>query len=137
MTARIRIFRLVGPLVAVGLIAPLGAISASASQASRTLPGAATDCPSGYLCLWEDVNFQGRMLRFRDSGVQDLGKWRFKDKTSSAYNKTGRPVQLINTYYLRNDIFPLSANHYSALLTTYPAPGGGTWNDKVDKIKIG
>lgn len=39
---------------------------------------------SGYLHLYEHVNFGGRHLAFRDRGYwQDLGRWGFNDKLSS------------------------------------------------------
>src|SRR5690242_1215118 len=42
------------------------------------------DCPSGWFCLWEHINFAGRKLQFRSQGYcQNLTDWGFNDKASS------------------------------------------------------
>lgn len=106
---------------------------AALSQTAVTVLPLATsaDCPRGWVCLFEDADYTGRMLKFRDVGTQDLRNWRggFRDKTSSVWNRTLRTVVLLNQRTrLRDERYPI-------------APGGfyshlGKWNDKTDKITI-
>lgn len=51
-----------------------------------------SDCPSGWVCLWDGPTFGTDMQRFRDNGFQSLAGpvifW--NDRASSAYNHTNR-----------------------------------------------
>jgi hypothetical protein len=60
-----------------------------AVQLSLT-PMAFSDCPSGWLCLWQDSNYSGRMLKFHDAGYwQNLTNYGFNDEMSSWRNRRG------------------------------------------------
>ncbi len=53
-------------------------------------PMAFTDCPAGWLCLWQDSGYSGRMLQFQDvtSYWQNLTNYGFNDAMSSWRNRT-------------------------------------------------
>lgn len=47
-----------------------------------------SDCPSGWLCLWEDEDYGGRMLQFQSTGYwQNLTDYGFNDEMSSWRNR--------------------------------------------------
>lgn len=47
-----------------------------------------SDCPSGWLCLWQDRDYAGRMLQFRSTGSwQNLTDYGFNDEMSSWRNR--------------------------------------------------
>jgi hypothetical protein len=50
---------------------------------------AASDCPAGFFCLWQDANFVGRRVQFQDSGCQNLTTFGFSDRMSSWFNRNG------------------------------------------------
>jgi hypothetical protein len=45
------------------------------------------DCPSGYVCLWDGINYSGRRLQWNLKGTKYLGDWGFRDKASSARSR--------------------------------------------------
>jgi hypothetical protein len=51
------------------------------------VPEAASDCPSGWFCLWQDAGFSGRRLQFQDAGCQNLTTFGFNDEMSSWFNR--------------------------------------------------
>jgi hypothetical protein len=64
-------------------------------------PTAFEDCPSGWVCLWEHVDYGGRMLRFSQCDVngdgqcdwQNLGPYDFNDKMTSWRNRKSVDAQ--------------------------------------------
>jgi len=74
---------------------PAGAVAIDASTVSfdspvilHLAPLALSDCPSGWLCLWQDSQFSGRMLQFQSTGTwQNLTNYGFNDLMSSWANK--------------------------------------------------
>jgi hypothetical protein len=50
---------------------------------------AASDCPAGWFCLWQDINFTNRRLQFRDANCQNLTNFGFNDLASSWFNRNG------------------------------------------------
>lgn len=50
-------------------------------------PLAAFDCADGWLCLYEDINGEGRRLIFNDEFWHNLDDWGFARKTSSWRNR--------------------------------------------------
>lgn len=49
-----------------------------------------SDCPSGWLCLWEDRDYSGRMLKFQSTMYwQNLTDYGFNDEMSSWRNRRG------------------------------------------------
>jgi hypothetical protein len=61
-------------------------------------PGvAAADCPSGWFCFYDGINFGYPRGRLSDCGWQDLGWWGWRDRTeSAAYNLSTGSVVFIN-----------------------------------------
>ncbi|MFE5815827.1 peptidase inhibitor family I36 protein [Streptomyces sp. NPDC056479] len=102
------------------------------------------DCPSNYVCLWQDSNYTGRRLQWP---TYDTAKTRhldqyspsFRDKATSAFvNRPQRGVELYDfrTGMLDPHLF-LGAGYslyknFKDIDYTY----GGNWNDKVDAIKF-
>lgn len=49
-----------------------------------------SDCPVGWTCIWEDRDYQDRMLQFSSTGYwQNLGNYGFNDNADSIANKRG------------------------------------------------
>ncbi|UJW32574.1 peptidase inhibitor family I36 protein [Saccharothrix sp. AJ9571] len=76
-------------LVALATVAP-----ATAAQAAPTTQNdggvsitAYSDCPSGWFCVWEHADGQGRMARFQ-IGTPHLGNYNLNDQVSSVWNRT-------------------------------------------------
>lgn len=54
------------------------------SIAATLGPAAYDDCPSGWVCLFQDKNYAGRMLKFQDVGLNgDMRDYSFNDQMSS------------------------------------------------------
>jgi hypothetical protein len=90
---------------------------------------ASADCPAGWLCLYQDANFQGRMLKFRDNQWQQLSGYGFNDKTSSWKNRLGRAACLSWNWPPGSKKVSLSANGESTHM--------GSWNDEASGVKAG
>ncbi len=57
-------------------------------------PQAYTDCPAGWLCLWHDEGYLGRMLEFQSVGYwQNLTDYGFNDQMSSWRNRTSHDAE--------------------------------------------
>ncbi|PPS69415.1 MULTISPECIES: peptidase inhibitor family I36 protein [Streptomyces] len=102
------------------------------------------DCPSSYVCLWQNSNYSGRRLQWP---TYDTAKTRhldqyspsFRDKASSAF--VNRPQRGVELYDFRSGIpdphlflgagYSLYSN-FTSIDYTY----GGSWNDKADAIKF-
>ncbi len=96
-----------------------------------------SDCPSGYACLWEHINYEGRRLQWRDPGIKNLADWGFRDQASSVNNRRQGGLELVDFRGLQIDpILFVRAGQYVSDLTRVAYPYGGTWNDKVDRIKL-
>jgi len=55
------------------------------------------ECDSGYTCVWEHINFNGRILQFRAAGLRsDMHDYTFDDKMSSWYNRNSRDARWYN-----------------------------------------
>ena len=113
----------------------------TAQLTPQTIVAASRPCPAGWLCLWQDENYQGRMLQFRDVGYdQDLAQWNFRQKTSSVWNRTARTVHLKGQ-------LATGVGSVSRTLTVLPGemmPNlesekvglRSNWNDRIDSIRI-
>ncbi|WP_242908355.1 peptidase inhibitor family I36 protein [Actinomadura terrae] len=49
------------------------------------------DCPNGYVCVWGDINYEGRFLFAPGPERQNVGDF-MNDLTSSVWNRTGSQV---------------------------------------------
>ena len=102
------------------------------------------DCPSGWVCLWQDSNFTGRRLQWP---TYDTAKTRhldqyspsFRDKASSAY--VNRPQRGVEMYDFRTGMpdphmfLGAGYSRYSNF-KNIDYVYGGSWNDRVDAIKF-
>ncbi|WP_030609678.1 peptidase inhibitor family I36 protein [Streptomyces sclerotialus] len=71
--------------LAAGLGGGTGTAAAAPAQATVK-----ASCPSGALCLWQDSDFRGRRLVFRDTGYwQYLNRYGFSHSVSSYWNRRG------------------------------------------------
>jgi Peptidase inhibitor family I36 len=89
---------------------------------------AASDCPANMACIFQEVNFQGRMLGDPD-GTGNVGDY-MNDRTSSIVNNTN------NTF-----CFYADAGHDGALVyvaNAHTAVGWvGDWaNDRITSYKV-
>jgi hypothetical protein len=102
-------------------------------------PMALYDCPSGWVCLWQSINYKGRRLQWSSAGTKKLAQWGFRDQASSAalmrpqggaectdYRSGGLPDPHL---FLRAGA---GYSDFRQISYTY----GGNWNDKVDQISI-
>jgi len=71
-------------IIAVGLFAVAVSATGFAAPASA---GDGRDCAPNRMCLWDDDNYDDRLLQF-ESGSSNLKFDRFNDKTSSVFNNT-------------------------------------------------
>ncbi|MFI9213941.1 peptidase inhibitor family I36 protein [Streptomyces sp. NPDC053253] len=69
------------PLVSVGFAAAL-TLAGPASSASAA---GTADCPRGYLCVWDQTNYQGNMYKFSGTNFS-WGSWAIDNHDSSWYN---------------------------------------------------
>ncbi|WP_435212722.1 peptidase inhibitor family I36 protein [Streptomyces sp. bgisy034] len=102
------------------------------------------DCPSNWVCLWQDSNYTGRRLQWP---TYDTAKTRhldqyspsFRDKATSAF--VNRPQRGVEVYDFRTGLpdphlflgagYSLYKN-FKDIDYTY----GGSWNDRADAIKF-
>ncbi|WP_043264122.1 peptidase inhibitor family I36 protein [Streptomyces sp. CT34] len=122
---------------------------APSEQARQGARAAATtykyeDCPSSWVCLWQDANFSGRRLQwptYPQAKTRHLDQYSpsFRDKASSAY--VNRPQRGVTLYDFRTGM-PDPHLYLGAGYTMYPNfkkisyAYGGNWNDKADAIKF-
>lgn len=92
-------------------------------------PASFNECPDGWVCLWKDINYEGRMLEFQTRGEwQSLVPYGFNDEASSWRNRT-------------NDDAKLSWNKeggepHLCMQPNSSASSMGNWNDNATEIKI-
>jgi hypothetical protein len=54
-----------------------------------------SECPDGWVCIWQHTNYEGRMLQFQDRGYwQNLSVYEFNDKASSWRNRINQDARL-------------------------------------------
>lgn len=56
---------------------------------------ASPDCPSGWFCFYDGVNFTYPRGRLSDCGWQDLGWWGWRNRTESAHSNTSGTVYFL------------------------------------------
>lgn len=91
-----------------------------------------SDCPSTWVCLWQDKDFTGRRLQWSAPGTKKLAQWDFRDKTTSVFlNRIQNGMEGINyrSRWLDDHSFYCAGCAYNNL-----ADSG--WDNKIDEVKI-
>jgi hypothetical protein len=104
-----------------------GALSRSTAAAS-TVHGCATSLTAKWVCFYDDRDFGGRMLQFRDAGLQSLADYGFSNKVSSWVNTTGRTVSVYDTAGGTTRIWTEGANSFSSYV-------GNSLNDRASSFR--
>jgi hypothetical protein len=74
-----------------------GAFIVSVVPAAPRVGTAALDCPSGWFCFYDGVNYGYPRGKLSDCGFQDLGTWGWRNRTDSVqYNLSTGSVTFIN-----------------------------------------
>jgi hypothetical protein len=113
----------------------------SAGRAAGGLHG----CPDLNVCLYQNGNFGGAMLRFwrcqdirlENYDLPDGRDWR--DKTSSfVNNQTGNAVARLRDTKPDGTFHTLSSTAVQTVadLVNVRHPGGGNWNEKIDRLQV-
>ncbi|HEY0604303.1 MAG TPA: peptidase inhibitor family I36 protein [Herpetosiphonaceae bacterium] len=113
--------RMLGVLGASALLLSATVIPAEASKTS-----AASDCPAGWFCIFDNTNFTGRMLKFQNGG--DLADWDFRDRAESWVNKTRYSVRLTNEHWYGDEHLTVAAGARNSDM--------GSWRNKVDRVRV-
>jgi hypothetical protein len=84
-------------------------------------------CPSGWYCVYQDRNWRGRRLQFKNCSRNDLSNYGFRDQTSSWVNNGPHRVQVKNDLIFRPDpvLWTMPPHTSSAYV-------GNANNDKAD-----
>ncbi|MFI6452539.1 peptidase inhibitor family I36 protein [Streptosporangium amethystogenes] len=82
------------------------------------------DCPSGWFCFYENINFGYPRGRLSDCGGQDLGQYGWNDRISSADNSTTNPID-----YYDGPLFLFT--NYNPGAISYV---GSAYNDRADVV---
>ncbi|WIN00089.1 peptidase inhibitor family I36 protein [Actinoplanes oblitus] len=70
-------------------------VTVTRAQAGHAL--AAADCPSGWFCFYDGVNYTYPRGRLSSCGWQDLGTWGWRNRTESVhYNMSSGTVGFLN-----------------------------------------
>lgn len=102
-------------------------LAATLTPAKADTIDAASDCPTGWFCLFADVNFTGRMLQFQNGG--ELSDYGFTDQAESWVNKTNYSVKLTNVRsWVPDENLTVPANSRSSDM--------GSWRNKVDRVTV-
>jgi hypothetical protein len=74
-----------------------GAFIVTVVPAAPRVTIAALDCPAGWYCFYDGVNFGYPRGKLSDCGFQDLGTWGWRNRTDSVqYNLSSGSVTFIN-----------------------------------------
>ncbi|GAA4588000.1 hypothetical protein GCM10023194_38480 [Planotetraspora phitsanulokensis] len=86
------------------------------------------DCPSGWFCFYENINFGYPRGKLSDCGTQDLGQYGWANRISSADNSTTNSVEYweatsFGTLYLFTNFNPGAISYV-----------GNDYNDRADIV---
>lgn len=111
--------------------------AASAKGSGDFGPTAIGDCLYRWVCLWEHSNFTGRRLQWQAGGTKQLSTWDFRDKASAAcVNRDQGGLLAYDARTAQPDPYMALGVGYCYKFTDSSYPYGGTFNDKVDYIKM-
>jgi len=88
-----------------------------------------SECPDGWVCIWEHSNYEGRMLQFQDRGFwQDLSAYNFNDKASSWRNRINQDARLSQHAGGGGNLLCMQPNSSSSTM--------GGFNDEASSIRL-
>ena len=103
---------------------------AGGSIVVRSAPASISDCPSGFVCLWEHINFEGRMVGYSTCSTWfNLADITFNNLASSWRNRKSVDAVIADGANGNGDRLCLDNNSYSSSM-----PAG--WNDQASSIRI-
>ncbi|MCX4512523.1 peptidase inhibitor family I36 protein [Streptomyces sp. NBC_01619] len=103
---------------------------------------AASDCPSGYVCVWEHYDYNtkraGRLLKWSANGHKELSDWGFRDQASSACITRPQGGADLNDHRtgMPDPYLVLASKSCYNNFSKYEYTYGGNWNDRVDSIDM-
>jgi len=99
--------------------------------------GHITDCPEGWVCLWQFAGAEGRRLQWSAKGTKDLDDWGFRDRATGAMNRRIQyGFELTDERRFQPDPhLYIPAGSY-VNLSTVDYVWGGTWDNRVDKVAV-
>ncbi|GGR08970.1 peptidase inhibitor family I36 protein [Kitasatospora griseola] len=71
--------------LSLAVAAALAAALIPAGSAGATTTSGTADCPAGYLCVWDQINYQGNMYKFSGENFS-WSAWAINNHDSSWYN---------------------------------------------------
>lgn len=113
--------RILGVLGASALL-----LSATVIPAEASTPRAASDCPAGWFCIFDNTGFSGRMLQFQNG--RDLAEYGFRDRAESWVNNTRFSVRLTDYHWYGDEHLTVSAGARSSDM--------GNWRNRVDRVHV-
>jgi hypothetical protein len=117
---------LLGAMTALMLVLAMAVVAPNASASFG-------ECPSGWMCLWRDHNFEGRMVRYQSTGFwQNLpnGENPFIDEASSWANRTANDAKFAKGWLGEQEQYCMNAMSSNADLA------GSGFNDSANSIII-
>jgi hypothetical protein len=93
-------------------------------------PAGASECPSGWVCVWEDANFNGRMAMFHDCCAwNNLADNDLNNAVSSWRNRKAVDAKMATLADGEGDRLCLRSSSQDGSL-------GPTWNDTGSSLKV-
>ncbi|MHC3393004.1 peptidase inhibitor family I36 protein [Streptomyces lavendulocolor] len=122
--------------------APTARSGSSRAAASGMSARAASDCPWGWVCVWEHYDYnskrKGRLLKWSEKGHKELSDWGFRDQISSACVARNQGGAELNDHRtgMPDPWLALAATGCYNNFSKYEYAYGGNWNDRVDSIDM-
>ncbi|MBD0675163.1 peptidase inhibitor family I36 protein [Streptomyces sp. CBMA156] len=120
-----------GLLTAPAYAAPTVQAENRAADTYLTSGQGKTACPSGRLCLYKDINYNGggsAAILVTRAKVTSLGSYQFNDEASSYFNNTSLSAVLYENDGLRGGQLSIRSQGSGNL--------GSSWNDKVSSLQF-
>jgi hypothetical protein len=111
------------------VVSSSGGVTTYSDGAEVVEPASFNDCPDGWVCLWEDKEYSGRMLKFQSRGYwQNLTDYGFNDQTTAWRNRTNDDARLAEDINGGGTRICMQPNSSNSQLTGF--------NDKASSIII-
>jgi Peptidase inhibitor family I36 len=93
-------------------------------------PALASECPSGWVCVWEHADFEGQMVMFHDCCAwYDLADYGINNAVSSWRNRKSVDAKLATLANGDGDRLCLRSSSMDSAL-------GPAWNDAGSSVKV-